>query len=151
MRYLLIGLMGASLTLVGCSKERGLSTEELVIEGGGDPDGETAYPATLYGTLNWPYELGLAFIYVFDDDGTLIAQDTSWVTLDGYAYDLCDDNMTTESPLPWTVCAQAEYATTWRYATVTVTALDQRYACGLIYKKAKQVNLSVVGYGSCGE
>jgi len=145
------------LAMIGCSKDWPFERNEdgkVEIEGGGgqEPEGAIAYPATIYGTITSPHNVaGIAKIMVWDNNGNKICEVGVWVDEYGQPYNLCGCSITTESPLPWTVCGTVYDGHQCRHHTVTVTSLDTWYTCGQIRKKAKQVNLHLFDYGDCGD
>jgi hypothetical protein len=142
----------AMLAMIGCSKDWPFERNEngkVEIEGGGgqEPEGAIAYPATIYGNLQWNYQgPAIAVIVVRDANGTCIGK-THDMVMDqgGKSYDLCECSLSTESPFPWTIYAAAydEGYDTWRMDSEVITSLDTWYTCGRIRVKAKQVNLNL--------
>ncbi|MGC8893953.1 MAG: hypothetical protein ACP5QG_03805, partial [candidate division WOR-3 bacterium] len=147
------------LAMLGCSKDWPFERTEngkVEIEGGGgeEPEGGIAYPATIYGTISSPHDVvGSAKVIVWDNNGVEICN--TWVEqVDEYGkpYNLCGCNMTTASPLPWTVCGTIydPHYSECRHHTVTVTNLPDLYNCGGgLRRKAKQVNLNLFDFGDC--
>jgi hypothetical protein len=137
----------AMLAMLGCSKDWPFTPDEdgkVVIEGGGgeEPEGGIAYPATVYGTISWWRTdiMGYAYIYVYDANRTCICDHThGLITHDPHPFNLCDCDMSTESPLPWYVCAHAydDILDMWWHDEDTITNLTGSYTCpGGIIKKA---------------
>ena len=151
MKHFIKTMVAASLmlALLGCSKDWPFTPNEdgkVVIEGGGgeEPEGGIAYPATVYGTISWWRPLGedgSAYIYVYDANRTCICEHYhGMVTNTPQPFNLCECDMSTESPLPWYVCAHSHdfyNPNLWWYDEDTITSLSGSYTCpGGIIKKA---------------
>jgi len=159
MRYLLIGVIGASLTLTGCSKEHGLSTEELVIEGGGgnEPDGGINPNRDVHGTVTWDsFCHAKVRINLYDANGNLLADtfvvDNSQQVVTK-SYNFCGEDLWANSgPYPWYLCAEQEntgprHLYDQYQCAEEIDSLDfTGYGCNLTRKTVER-NFTIGGWG----